>query len=150
MASFNRVILIGNLTRDPEVKYVTSGTAVTQLGLAVSRTWFDKKANEKKEETTFVDVTLWARQAEVAGEYLKKGSSVLVEGRLNLDTWDDRETGKKRSKLTVVGENMTMLGGKPSGGGGYTGSGGGGQQAPPQQLSQSTPNADTTDEDVPF
>ena len=98
MASFNKVILVGNLTRDPEVKYTASGTAVANLGLAVSRTWFDKQQNQKREETTFVDVTLWARQAEVAGEYLSKGRPVLIEGRLQLDTWDDKETGKKRSK----------------------------------------------------
>jgi len=118
MASFNKVILLGNLTRDPEVKYTTGGTAVAEIGLAVNRTWWDKQANQKKEETTFVDVTLWGRQAEVAGEYLAKGRSVLIEGRLQLDTWDDRETGKKRSKLRVVGENMTMVGGRSDGPGG--------------------------------
>ena len=121
MASFNKVILVGNLTRDPQVKYTTGGTAVAELGLAVSRQWFDKQANTKKEETTFVDVTLWGRTAEVAGEYLAKGKQVLIEGRLQLDTWDDRETGQKRSKLKVVGENMTMLGGRADGGGGGTG-----------------------------
>ena len=112
MASFNRVILVGNLTRDPEVRYTPSGTAVTDVGLAVNRTWFDKQANERREETTFVDVTLWGRQAEVAGEYLSKGRSVLIEGRLQLDQWEDRESGQKRSRLRVVGENMTMLGGR--------------------------------------
>ena len=119
MASFNKVILMGNLTRDPQVRYTGSGTAVTDVGLAVNRTWFDKQANERREEVTFVDVTLWGRTAEVAGEYLAKGRPVLIEGRLQLDQWDDKETGQKRSKLHVVGENMTML---PSGGGG----GGGG------------------------
>ncbi|MEZ6065344.1 MAG: single-stranded DNA-binding protein [Planctomycetaceae bacterium] len=109
-ASYNKVILVGNLTRDPEVRYTPGGSAVCEIGLAVSRQWFDKNANERKEETTFVDVTLWGRQAEVAGEYLSKGRSVLIDGRLQLDTWDDRETGKKRSKLRVVGESMTMLG----------------------------------------
>ena len=103
MASFNKVILMGNLTRDPEVRYTPSGTAVTDIGLAVNRYWFDKQANERREETTFVDVTLWGRQAEVAGEYLAKGRPVLIEGRLHLDSWDDRETGQKRSKLKVVG-----------------------------------------------
>jgi single-strand DNA-binding protein len=115
MASFNKVILMGNLTRDPEVRYTTSGTAVTDVGLAVNRTWFDKQANERREEVTFVDVTLWGRTAEVAGEYLAKGRGVLIEGRLQLDQWDDKETGQKRSKLKVVGDNMTML---PGGGGG--------------------------------
>lgn len=115
MASFNKVILMGNLTRDPQVRYTGSGTAVTEVGLAVNRTWFDKQANERREEVTFVDVTLWGRTAEVAGEYLAKGRPVLIEGRLQLDQWDDKETGQKRSKLHVVGENMTML---PSGGAG--------------------------------
>ncbi len=121
MASFNKVILVGNLTRDPQVKYTTGGTAVAELGMAVSRQWFDKQSNTKKEETTFVDVTLWGRTAEVAGEYLAKGKQVLIEGRLQLDTWDDRETGQKRSKLKVVGENMTMLGSRSDGGGGGSG-----------------------------
>ena len=112
MASLNRVILIGNLTRDVDVKYTTGGTAVAEICLGVNRQWFDKATNSKKEEVTFVDVTLWGRTAEVAGEYLSKGSSVLIEGRLSLDTWDDKQTGQKRSKLRVVGENMTMLGGK--------------------------------------
>jgi len=112
MASFNKVILVGNLTRDPQIKYTTGGTAIAELGMAIGRKWFDKTANQQKEETTFVDVTLWAKTAEVAGQYLKKGSNILIEGRLQLDSWEDRETGHKRSKLRVVGENLTMLGGK--------------------------------------
>src|ERR1044071_3003390 len=114
MASFNRVILVGNLTRDPELRYIPSGTAVTDIGLAVN----DRRKNangEWIEETTFVDVTLWARQGEVASEYLSKGSSVLIEGRLKLDTWE--KDGKKNSKLRVVGERMQMLGAKGSGSG---------------------------------
>ena len=87
MASFNKVILVGNLTRDPEVKYLPSGSAVSEIGLAVNRSWFDKQSNQRKEEVTFVDVTLWGRTAEIAGEYLSKGRSVLIEGRLQLDTW---------------------------------------------------------------
>jgi single-strand DNA-binding protein len=124
MASFNKVILMGNLTRDPQVRYTPSGTAVTDIGLAVNRVWFDKQSNSKKEETTFVDVTLWGRQAEVAGEYLSKGRSVLIEGRLHLDQWDDRESGQRRSKLKVICEQMTMVGGRsdaPSRGGGRPG-----------------------------
>jgi single-strand DNA-binding protein len=118
MASFNRVILLGNLTRDPQVRYTPGGTAVSEIGLAVNRTWFDQKTNSRREEVTFVDVTLWGRQAEVAGEYLSKGRQVLIEGRLQLDTWDDKESGQKRSKLRVVCENMTMVGGRTEGGGG--------------------------------
>jgi single-strand DNA-binding protein len=151
MASFNRVILMGNLTRDPEVKYIASGTAVTELGLAVNRTWFDKGSNEKKEEVTFVDVTLWGRQAEVAGEYLSKGKGVLIEGRLQLDTWEDRETKQKRSKLRVVGEFMQLL---PSGGGGGGGgsrparSSGGG--APVSHDDEPSYGSQVPEDDVPF
>ncbi len=113
MASFNRVILIGNLTRDLELKYTPGGTAVTDIGMAVN----DRRKNASGEwvdETTFVDVTLWGRTAEVASEYLGKGSPILVEGRLKLDTWET--DGQKRSKLRVVCERMQMLG-SPSGGG---------------------------------
>lgn len=118
MASFNKVILVGNLTRDPQVRYTPSGMAVADVGLAVNHTWFDKQSNQRKEEVTFVDVTLWGRTAEIAGEYLAKGRQVLIEGRLRLDQWDDKQTGQKRSKLCVVGENMTMLGNRQEGGGG--------------------------------
>src|SRR5580765_4071385 len=124
MASFNKVILMGNLTRDPQVRYTPSGTAVAEIGLAVNRYWFDKQTNSRREETTFVDVTLWGREAEVAGEYLAKGRPVLIEGRLQLDTWDDKQSGQKRSKLRVVAERMQMLGARGDGGGG---SGGGGR-----------------------
>ncbi len=160
MASFNKVILVGNLTRDPEVKYTTGGTAVAEIGLAVNRTWFDQKANERKEETTFIDVTLWGRQAEVAGEYLSKGRSVLIEGRLQLDTWDDRESGKKRSKLRVVGEAMQMLGGRgdggsPGGGGGQRSANRGSSSVSQDPIdsfydSPSSGGGSVRDEDVPF
>lgn len=116
MASFNKVILVGNLTRDPELRHIPSGTAVCEIGLAVNRFWFDKQTNTRKEETTFVDVTLWGRDAEVAAEYLTKGRSVLIEGRLQLDQWDDKQTGQKRSKLRVVCEGMQMLGSRQEGG----------------------------------
>jgi len=125
MASFNRVILVGNLTRDPELRYTPSNTPVTDIGLAVN----DRRKNangEWIEETTFVDVTLWARTAEVASEYLTKGAPVLIEGRLKLDTWESND-GQKRSKLRVVGERMQMLGSRTGGGGG--GGGGGGAPA---------------------
>ncbi|MFN3151228.1 single-stranded DNA-binding protein [Bremerella sp.] len=130
MASFNRVILVGNLTRDIEVRYVSNGgLAVTELGLAVN----DRRKNQSGEwvdETTFVDVTLWGRTAEIASEYLSKGSSVLIEGRLKLDTWET--DGQKRSKLRVVGEKMQMLGGREGGGGGQSRGG----SRPPQRQSQ--------------
>ena len=118
MASLNKVLLIGNLTRDPQVRYTPRGTAVAEIGLAVNDSWFDKQSNTRKETTTFVDITLWGRDAEVAGEYLAKGRSICIEGRLQLDSWDDKETGQKRSKLRVVCERMQMLGGRGEGGGG--------------------------------
>lgn len=133
MASFNKVILLGNLTRDPQVRYTPSGAAVAEIGLAVNRYWFDKQTNSRREETTFVDVTLWGREAEVAGEYLAKGRPVLIEGRLQLDTWDDKTTGQKRSKLHVVGERMQMLGTRGDGGGGG-GAGGGGRSSGASQA----------------
>ena len=125
MANFNRVILIGNLTRDPEVKYLPSGSAVADISLAINRSFTDKVTNERKDETTYVDVVLWARLAELAGEYLAKGRPVMIEGRLQLDTWDDKATGQKRSKLRVVGETLQFLG-SPQGAGGDGGGGGGG------------------------
>ena len=112
MASFNKVILMGNLTRDPETKFLPNGSAVGSISLAVNRTWFDKASQQKKEEVTFVDVTLWGRDAEIAGEYLAKGRSVLIEGRLSLETWDDKATGQKRSKLKVTCERLVLVGGK--------------------------------------
>lgn len=115
MASFNRVILVGNLTRDIELKYTPGGTGVTDIGMAVN----DRRKNSNGEwvdEVTFVDVTLWGRTAEVASEYLSKGAPILIEGRLKLDTWET--DGQKRSKLRVICERMQMLGGVSGGGGG--------------------------------
>jgi single-strand DNA-binding protein len=117
MASFNKVILLGNLTRDPEVRYTPKGSAVCDLGIAVNRV-YTTEGGERREEVTFVDVVLWARLAEIAGEYLKKGRPVFIEGRLQMDTWDDKQTGQKRTKLRVVGESMQLLGGRPGGAGG--------------------------------
>lgn len=124
MANLNKVLLMGNLTRDPQVRYTPGGTAVAEIGVAVNRSWFDKQANARREEVTFVDVTLWGREAEVAGEYLSKGRQIFIEGRLQLDTWDDKQTGQKRSKMRVVCEHMQMIGGRGEGGGGG-GAGGG-------------------------
>jgi single-strand DNA-binding protein len=153
MASFNKVILLGNLTRDPEIRYTPKGTAVTELGMAVNRV-YTAENGEKREETTFVDVTLWGRTAEIAGEYLKKGRPVFIEGRLQLDTWDDKTSGQKRSKLKVVGEGLQLIGSRPGGGGG----GGGGDEesssaprsssrpAPPPIAAPSAPD----DDEIPF
>jgi single-strand DNA-binding protein len=148
MASFNKVMLLGNLTRDPEVKYTPKGSAVADIGLAVNRT-YTTDGGEKREETTFVDVTMWGRQAEIAGEYLKKGRPLFVEGRLQLDTWDDKQTGQKRSKLRVVCENFQMLGSRD--GGGEGGGGGGGRSSGGGKPSKSAPAAeDSADDDIPF
>lgn len=125
MASFNRVILAGNLTRDPELSYLPNNTALCKFGLATSRKYRDKDGNPK-EDTCFVDLTAFGRQAEVINQYMAKGRSILVEGRLNFRQWTDKE-GKNRSKLDVVVENFTFLG-SPQGGGGGGGEGGGGAQ----------------------
>jgi single-strand DNA-binding protein len=122
MASFNRVILVGNLTRDPELRYIPSGTAVSDIGLAVHDRV--KRGDQWVEEPVFVDVTLWGRTAEIANEYLSKGSPVLIEGRLKLDRWE--KDGQKHSKLKVIGERLQMLGTREAGrGGGGRGSRGG-------------------------
>ncbi|MEM9479332.1 MAG: single-stranded DNA-binding protein [Verrucomicrobiota bacterium] len=105
MKNLNKVMLIGNLTRDPEVRETPRGATVAELGIALNRT-IPGENGEKREETTFVDVVLWSRLAELAGKFLKKGRSVYIEGRLQTDTWEDRETGKRRSKTKIVGERM--------------------------------------------
>jgi single-strand DNA-binding protein len=112
MPSVNRCFLMGNLTKDPEIRYTSAGTAIANIGLALSRV-YSAEDGEKKEEVTFVDVVFFGRQAEVAGQYLKKGRPVFIEGRLQLDTWEDKQTGQKRSRLRVVGENLQLLGGRP-------------------------------------
>jgi single-strand DNA-binding protein len=139
MANFNRVLLIGNLTRDPELRYTPKGTPVAELGLAVNRV-YSGEDGEKKEETTFVEITLWGRQAEVAGEYLTKGRSLFVEGRLQFDTWDDKQTGQRRSRLRVIGESLQFLGQRPEGPSGAT------RQRPEQRDT----NLDIAPDDIPF
>lgn len=150
MASFNKVILLGNLTRDPEVRYTPKGSAVCDLGLAVNRN-YTLDSGEKREEVTFVDVVLWARLAEIAGEYLKKGRPVFIEGRLQMDSWDDKQTGQKRTKIRVVGETMQLLGSRPSGG---TGGGGESQETerPPRSAEKAAPaaKAEPDDDEIPF
>ena len=151
MASFNKVILLGNLTRDPEVRYTPKGTAVTELGMAVNRV-YTAENGEKREETTFVDITLWGRTAEIAGEYLKKGRPVFIEGRLQLDTWDDKQSGQKRSKLKVVGEGLQLIGSRPGGGGGG-GADEEGSSAPRSSKSTPPPKAAPSapdDDEIPF
>jgi single-strand DNA-binding protein len=162
MASVNKVMLLGNLTRDPEIRYTPKGTAVTDLGMAVNRVRTGDNG-ERIEEVTYVDVTLWGRQAELAGQYLGKGRPVFIEGRLQLDQWDDKQSGQKRSSLRVVGENMQFL---PGGGGGGNGGGnypqggssseedeGPQRQAPPsssQGGAAASDSFDNDDDDIPF
>ena len=160
MANLNKVMLIGNLTRDPEVKYTPKGTAVTDIGLAINR-FYTTESGEKREETTFVDVTFFGRQAEIIKQYCGKGKPLYVEGRLVLDTWDDKQTGQKRSKLKVTGENLQLLGSRgdaaASGGGGEYSESGGEPAArrtatPPPQRQQRTadPDLDPAEDDIPF
>ena len=156
MANFNKVILAGNLTRDPELRYTPKGTAVAKLGLAVNRSW-TPETGEKREEATFVDVDAFGKQAEVISQYLRKGRSLLVEGRLRLETWDDKATGAKRSKLGVVLESFSFLdsGNREGGGGGAPQAGTAPAPRPqrpapsaPAPVSQDGPPPD--DDDVPF
>jgi single-strand DNA-binding protein len=161
MPNLNKVMLMGNLTRDPEVKYTPKGTAVADIGLAINRV-YSSDQGERREETTFVDVELWGRQAEIAGEYLRKGRPVYIEGRLKLDTWDDKQTGQKRSKMRVVGETMQLLGARDGNGGGGEGGreeGGFGvrqggrpaqRQAAPPPRKPVDPDLDVEGDEVPF
>lgn len=153
MASFNRVLLLGNLTRDPEIRYTPKGSAVCDLGIALNRQ-YTLENGEKREEVTYVDVVLWARLAEIAAEYLKKGRPVFIEGRLQLDTWDDKQSGQKRSKLRVIGENMQLLGGRSGGGGGGPESGDDDRSArsttPPPKAAAASAPAEPDDDEIPF
>jgi single-strand DNA-binding protein len=116
MASFNKVIIAGNLTRDPELRYTPKGTAVARISLAVNRS-YSTETGEKKEEVTFVDVDVWGRQAEVISQYMKKGRPLLVEGRLKQDSWEDKTTKQKQSKLKVVLESFSFIdSNRPEGG----------------------------------
>jgi single-strand DNA-binding protein len=133
MASFNKVILVGNLTRDPELRYTPKGTAIAKIGVAVNRVWTNE-AGEKKEEVTFVDVDVFGRTAENVGQYMRKGRPILIEGRLRLDQWDDKQTGQKKSRLGVVAETVQFLG-SPTGAAPAGGEGG----APPARPARPSP-----------
>jgi len=146
MSSFNKVILMGNLTRDPELKYTPKGTAVAKFGLAVNRVW-RTETGEKKEEVTFVDVDVFGKTAESVSQYMRKGSPLFLEGRLKLDSWEDKQTGQKRSKLGVVADKVQFLGGGQK------------QDKEPEPTSKIDPNDDpgakkpvkvTEEDDVPF
>jgi single-strand DNA-binding protein len=146
MANLNRVLLIGNVTRDPELRYTPKGTPVAEIGVAINRI-YTAADQQKQQEVTFVDVELWARLAEVAAQYLKKGRSVFVEGRLQLKSWDDKKSGQKRSRMIVVGESLQFLSDRtgidhdsPKA---DSGSGAGRQQA-------HDPDLEVEPEDIPF
>jgi single-strand DNA-binding protein len=148
MASFNKVILAGNLTRDPELRYTPKGTAVARIGLACNRKW-KSETGELKEEVTFVDIDAFGKQAETIGQYLKKGRPILIEGRLRYETWEDKQSGQKKSKLGVVLESFQFL---DSGGGGGRSEG-----APSRPAASAAPAAEAPDaesppehDDVPF
>lgn len=158
MANFNKVILIGNLTRDPELRYTPKGTAVAKLAMAVNRSW-RTESGETREETTFVDIDAFGKQAEVIGQYLKKGRPLMVEGRLKLDQWDDKNTGQKRSRLGVVLENFQFLDGGGGGGGrgreasnagGYESTGGRQASEPATPYYEEGDSNPTEEDDVPF
>jgi single-strand DNA-binding protein len=126
MPNLNKVMLMGNLTRDPEIKYTPKGTAIASFGLAVNRV-FTPEGGERREEVTFVDIEAYGKQAETIGEYCKKGKPLYIEGRLKLDSWDDKQTGQKRTKMKVILEGFQFLGTRE--GGGQGGPGGGGPDA---------------------
>jgi single-strand DNA-binding protein len=158
MPNLNKVMLMGNLTRDPEIKYTPKGMAIAQFGIAVNRQW-SNEAGEKQEEVTFIDIEMFGRKAEVVGEYLKKGRPIYVEGRLKLDSWDDKASGQKRSKLKVIGETFEFLGDRQGAGGG--GGGGGEGEGRPQSRPTSRPatppprpapdpDLDAGEDDIPF
>jgi single-strand DNA-binding protein len=150
MANFNKVILAGNLTRDPEVRYTPKGTAIAKLGMAINRTW-KTETGETKEEVTFVDVDAFGRTAEVISQYLKKGRPILVEGRLKLDQWDDKQTGQKRSRLGVVLENFQFLDSGRGDGGGSRSSAASAPPSAPSSPDAPEPEGPAPEEDdVPF
>jgi|SRR5581483_5196285 len=140
MANFNKVILAGNLTRDPELRYTPQGLAIAKFTLAINRTWRNE-AGESKEEVTFVDVDSFGRTAENIGQYFKKGRPILVEGRLKLDQWDDKQTGQKRSKLGVVLENFQFMD--------STRGGEGAAEAPAKRSAPAAPKANVPDAEAP-
>ena len=143
MASFNKVILAGNLTRDPELRYTPKGMAIAKVGLAINRKW-KSETGEMKEEATFVDVDAFGKTAETIGQYLKKGRPILIEGRLRLDQWEDKQSGQKKSKLGVVMETFQFL---DSGGGGR---GGDASEAPAARpAAASAPASEGGEADAP-
>lgn len=145
----NKVLIAGRLTRDPELKYISSGRAVCKLGIANSRYYKDKNSGERKEDTSFVDVTIWDKQAEWIGEKLKKGRPVLIEGRLKSDMWDDKTTGQKRTKVEIVALRVTPLDWDDDGRGGGGGSYSGGASSSSRPTSAPAPAPREIEEPIP-
>lgn len=144
MPNLNKVMLMGNLTRDPEIKYTPKGTAIADFGLAINRNW-KTETGEKKEETTFVGCSAFGRVAEIIGEYCKKGNAIYVEGRLTQETWDDKASGEKKSKTKVTVENIQLLGGKTGASESRPAS-----QAAAQKAKTAPPKDDLEDSAIPF
>ena len=160
MAYLNKVFLIGNLTRDPELRVTPKGTAICQFGLAVNRQFKDE-SGATRDETTFIDIEAWGKQGELVAKYLTKGSPAMVEGRLKLDQWEDKQSGQKRSKLKVVLDNVQFLSARGAAGAGVGGAPGLSadeidptsperHSPPPRSVAPKSPAAGNIDEDVPF
>ena len=167
MPNLNKVMLMGNLTRDPEIKYTPKGTAIANFGLAVNRN-YTTEGGEKREEVTFIDLEAFGRTAEVIGEYFKKGRPIFIEGRLKLDTWDDKQSGQKKSKLRVIVDSFEFLGSREGGAGGGGGEHGEGRSegrsenrpqqsrpapgrpATPPPRPPADPDLDAPEDDIPF
>ena len=149
MASLNKVLLMGNLTRDPELRYIQSGTAVLDMGLAVNRR-VKQRDGSWAEEATFITVTVWGKTAENCAEYLSKGRPVFVEGRLQMDQWDDKKTGEKRSKLKVTAESVQFLGSRGGSGGGGGDDPDRSRPSPPPGRSEPAGEMELSDDDIPF
>jgi len=147
-SSFNRVILAGNMTRDPESRALPSGQPLTKFSLAINRS-YTTKDGEKREEVTYVDIESYGKQAEIIAKYCTKGSGILVEGRLKLDSWDDKKTGEKRSRLGVVLENFTFIGGRAQGGS-ADGEGSAPRSGGARGGASPAPSSDVPEDDVPF
>jgi single-strand DNA-binding protein len=151
VANFNKVILAGNLTRDPELRYTPKGTAIARIGLAINRSW-RTETGEQKEEVTFVDVDAFGKTAETIGQYFKKGRPILMEGRLRYETWDDKQTGQKRSKLGVVLESFQFMdsGNRGEGGGAPAASRPARPASPPPAEGEPDVQPPHEGDDVPF
>jgi single-strand DNA-binding protein len=154
MASFNSVTLLGNLTRDPDVRFTPQGVQVVDVSIALNHTWKDESGT-KREEVTYVDCVFWSKLAEIAGKYLKKGSQVLISGRLHQDSWIDKNTGQKRSKIVVIAENLQMLGSRADSESGSSPAdtqkpGAPASPPPPQRQTPKDPDLDAEPGDIPF